>query len=124
MRYPFLVSPNASNARQGIKTLYDQIESAVRAEFVRTPPMPDRALRLWDAAGLADPLIQHVRTPPMPDRALRRAAPLGRAGRPPWVRTPPMPDRALRHHGEVAVLSEEDLRPNASNARQGIKTQG
>ncbi len=87
---------------------------------VRTPPMPDRALRR-----IVSPRVVRgdfiVRTPPMPDRALRRKSCLSERSRPGTVRTPPMPDRALRpylfyHHYRRIV------RPNASNARQGIKT--
>ena len=43
------MSPNASNARQGIKT---HVSGARRIHChcqVRTPPMPDRALRLREA---------------------------------------------------------------------------
>ena len=62
--------PNASNARQGIKTVYRiRISSSERS--VRTPPMPDRALRLPGAQGVPQNVNLDVRTPPMPDRALR-----------------------------------------------------
>ena len=91
---------------------------------VRTPPMPDRALRRRYRSPHRRRKRCRVRTPPMPDRALRRRMPpaSGGPGLPPHVRTPPMPDRALRRRGRRAPAAATTPGPNASNARQGIKT--
>ena len=116
-----LARPNASNARQGIKTPISRLSLAYSPRSVRTPPMPDRALR---PTRRRPPQRQRqgVRTPPMPDRALRRHRLCGFRRASVGVRTPPMPDRALRlkncSDGEPFIA----FRPNASNARQGIKT--
>ena len=88
---------------------------------VQTPPMPDRALR-QTGDGHEYQTDDHVQTPPMPDRALRRIQiPPALPALVQFVQTPPMPDRALR---PVSGTEQEylSLRPNASNARQGIKT--
>ena len=65
--------PNASNARQGIKTWCCGCWMR-RPARVRTPPMPDRALRLLTRQGRQYFRGIRVRTPPMPDRALRLIA--------------------------------------------------
>ena len=89
--------PNASNARQGIKTYFKR-GMGILPGIVRTPPMPDRALR--------------PRVPAFSAACFRSRS----------VRTPPMPDRALRLLLQQCKQLRNSLRPNASNARQGIKT--
>jgi len=115
--------PNASNARQGIKTNLILVQERFPSYSVQTPPMPDRALRLLTHFLPRSELVPLVQTPPMPDRALRLL--LWRE-RPseflPRVQTPPMPDRALRRSMERVPRPAPWTGPNASNARQGIKT--
>jgi len=116
------LGPNASNARQGIKTvLPDEFPTTVSA--VQTPPMPDRALRRREWAWETLTRAQDVQTPPMPDRALRPRTP-GHPGGP--GRIGPNASNArqgIKTNAAAERDSEPRLRPNASNARQGIKTQ-
>ena len=140
--------PNASNARQGIKTHLPGHHSSLPGLQVRMHPMPDRALRRRPVRVDPEPAYRWVRMHPMPDRALRlfwnvaqvsagrrcvRMHPMpDRALRPTTVaadccspagvRMHPMPDRALRPCRAGRCVRMGAASPNASNARQGIKT--
>ena len=115
--------PNASNARQGIKTHRSPPLPTAPHRSVQTPPMPDRALRRgappphhrWGAVG---PNASNAR------QGIKTSL-LGQTGSFAdnlFVQTPPMPDRALRRGSWEGCTLSLPRGPNASNARQGIKT--
>ena len=114
--------PNASNARQGIKTQSGRTRGRGLPR-VRTPPMPDRALRQISGQFCPD-FSGFVRTPPMPDRALRRFAFLKDPFL--WAISGPNASNARQGIKTLQARSIGDQGrlwgPNASNARQGIKT--